>query len=88
MPITLLRVTDFRNLASVELDPFEKGLNVICGDNGSGKTNLLEAIYYLGLGRSFRSSVSSRLIRQDKDKFSLFAQLVSDSQPSIPRVEK
>lgn len=84
MPISSLRVTDFRNLAAVELMPCEMGLNVICGDNGSGKTSLLEAIHYIGLGRSFRTSTSARLIRHDADKFSLFSQLVNDNQRYLP----
>jgi len=80
MPITLLRITDFRNLATVELAPCAQGLNIIHGQNGSGKTSLLESIYYLGLGRSFRSSTSSRLIRYQSDKFSIFAQLLNASE--------
>ena len=56
MPITSLHITDFRNLEDVELAPCAQGLNIITGDNGSGKTSLLEAIHYLGHGRSFRTS--------------------------------
>jgi DNA replication and repair protein RecF len=84
MAIKALRIVDFRNLATVELTPHPQGLNIICGNNGSGKTSLLEAIYYLGLGRSFRNSTSSRLIRHTTDKFSLYAQLVNDGQRHIP----
>ena len=84
MTITSLRITDFRNLAEVEIDPCQQGLNIICGNNGSGKTSLLEAIHYLGLGRSFRSSNASRLIRHDQNKFSLFAQLLIDQQRHVP----
>lgn len=84
MAITTLKITDFRNLAAVELNPCSYGLNVICGNNGSGKTSLLEAIYYLGLGRSFRSSSSGRLIRHSANKFALFAQLLTENQHSIP----
>lgn len=83
MAISSLRITDFRNLATVELSPCQQGLNIICGNNGSGKTSLLEAIHYLGLGRSFRSASSGRLIRHESDKFSVFAQLLSD-QRAIP----
>ncbi|MGH8284818.1 MAG: AAA family ATPase, partial [Steroidobacteraceae bacterium] len=39
------------------------GLNLIWGGNGSGKTSLLEAIFLLGRGRSFRTRTSERLIR-------------------------
>ena len=84
MAIRALRIADFRNLATAELVPHAQGLNIICGNNGSGKTSLLEAIYYLGLGRSFRSSTSSRLVRHSTDKFSLYAQVISDGQRHVP----
>lgn len=84
MAIASLHITNFRNLVTVELIPCSAGLNIICGNNGSGKTSLLEAIYYLGLGRSFRSSTATRLIRQETDKFSMFSQVVSDTQRHIP----
>jgi len=80
MTITSLRITNFRNLVAVDLVPCSMGLNIICGNNGSGKTSLLEAIHYLGRGRSFRSSVATRLIRHTADKFSIFSQLVSESE--------
>jgi len=84
MAISALKITDFRNLAFAELAPYTRGLNVICGPNGSGKTSLLEAIHYLGLGRSFRSSTASRLIRHGSAKFSLFSQLINDKNALIP----
>lgn len=84
MTITSLRITNFRNLATVDLTPCSTGLNIIYGNNGSGKTSLLEAIHYLGLGRSFRSSLSARLIRQETEKFSIFSQLVNESERHIP----
>lgn len=82
--ITSLRVQDFRNLAAVELETSVDGLNIIYGNNGSGKTSLLEAIFYLGLGRSFRSTSLSRLVRESMNKFSLFAQIMNDNQCLIP----
>ncbi len=83
MPISSLRVADFRNVTALELAPHTDGLNLICGDNGSGKTSLLEAIHYLGSGKSFRSSVATRLVRHETDKFSLFAQVVNDANHQI-----
>jgi len=75
MSISVLRMGDFRNLAAAELSPVSEGLNVIYGNNGSGKTSLLEAIHYLGLGRSFRSGNTAQLIRHSASKLTIFANL-------------
>jgi DNA replication and repair protein RecF len=68
MSLAALRLADLRCLrsADLELDP---GLNLISGDNGSGKTSLLEAIYLLGRGRSFRTRHTARLIRHTVSRF-------------------
>jgi DNA replication and repair protein RecF len=68
MSLTALRLEDLRCLrqADLELDP---GLNLVSGDNGSGKTSLLEAIYLLGRGRSFRTRHSEHLIRHAASRF-------------------
>ena len=57
-----LSVRDFRNLAQVELSLPAEGV-VVVGDNGHGKTNLLEAIYYLQLLRSARGARDVELVR-------------------------
>lgn len=84
MPITSLRVSNFRNIDTIDFNPALTGLNLIVGDNGSGKTSLLESIYYMGYGKSFRSSNSQRLIQHQEDKFSLYAQLVTESSRQMP----
>lgn len=84
MTISLLRINQFRNVMEAQLSPVRHGLNIICGNNGSGKTSLLEAIYYLGHGKSFRSSVSSRLINHQSEKFSLYTQIVTPLQRQVP----
>lgn len=84
MAISLLRLAHFRNISAADIEPSVDGINIISGDNGSGKTSLLEAIYYLGMGRSFRSSQSSRLIQYDAPKFSIFSQLINELGRIIP----
>jgi DNA replication and repair protein RecF len=84
MPLTRLEITDFRNLASAKLEPISSGFNLFYGHNGSGKTSLLEAIYYLSLGRSFRSTVIGRIVRNTADKFRIFAQKTAPGDQSIP----
>ena len=53
MRLLSLEVTNYRNIASASLTPGRE-LTVICGNNGQGKTNLLEAIWLLTGGKSFR----------------------------------
>lgn len=84
MPISLLRLNQFRNFSTAEISPCEVGFNIICGNNGSGKTSLLEAIYYLSHGRSFRASVGKRLIQHHEDKFSIFSQIVNPQGVIFP----
>ncbi|BDX04482.1 DNA replication/repair protein RecF [Planctobacterium marinum] len=55
MILKQLMLSDFRNIKEIDLT-LSEGCNVISGDNGSGKTSLLEAIYLFWNGRSFRSS--------------------------------
>ncbi|WP_163134313.1 DNA replication/repair protein RecF [Agarivorans sp. Alg241-V36] len=74
MQIQNLGLQNFRNIKSANLSPNPK-LNVILGQNGSGKTSVLEAIYYLGFGRSFRSNRPSKVITYQQDSFVVFAQL-------------
>lgn len=74
MSLTRLNIEAFRNIQSAQLMP-APGINLIYGQNGSGKTSILEAIYFLGMGRSFRSHLSQRVINNDDDKLTLFATL-------------
>ena len=59
-----LSLKAFRNYADADLE-LGSGLTLVTGPNGHGKTNLVEAIYFLSLGRSFRERSDRRLIRFD-----------------------
>jgi len=72
-----LEISSFRNISQASLCP-APGLNLIVGDNASGKTSLLEAIYYLSRARSFRSSLTRALIQDDAVQFALFARMITD----------
>lgn len=63
MRISSLKILDLRVIASLEMEP-EPGLNFIEGDNGAGKTSILEGIYLAGRGRTFRHSDAGPMIRQ------------------------
>ena len=63
MRLLSLEVTNYRNIASARLEPGRE-LTVICGNNGQGKTNLLEAIWLLTGGKSFRGGKDAELVRR------------------------
>ena len=67
-----ISIRDFRNLERVDLDLPAEGA-VIVGDNGHGKTNFLEAIYYLQILRSFRDARDQDLTRFDTTGFHIAA---------------
>jgi DNA replication and repair protein RecF len=58
-----ISISDFRNYASLELQPAPHGITLFQGDNGSGKTNLLEAVAYLALLKSFRGAPANSMVR-------------------------
>lgn len=64
MYISKVAIRQLRNLISVELEPSSQ-LNILVGNNGSGKTSFLEAIYFLSLGRSFRSQYYKPIISHE-----------------------
>ncbi len=79
MHISHLRLTDFRNFAGLELELDPRGAALL-GDNGQGKTNLLESIYYLQIFRSFRGATDERLIRLGADFFRVQGTAVADGR--------
>ncbi|MDJ0712293.1 MAG: DNA replication/repair protein RecF [Woeseiaceae bacterium] len=71
--IRRFKVSNFRCLeeADVSLGP---DFNLICGANASGKTSFLEALAYLGRGKSFRGASTNNLIRHGETEFVLFGE--------------
>jgi DNA replication and repair protein RecF len=82
MHIEKVEITQFRNLLSASFFP-SSSLTIISGSNGSGKSSLLEAIYYLGTGTSYRTSRLSNVINQESDCFTLFSQLANTTNHRI-----
>jgi DNA replication and repair protein RecF len=74
MSLRRLQVTDFRCLQSAVLD-LDSRFTLISGANASGKTSLLEAIYMLGRGRSFRTRRLEHLIRGGSERFVVFGEV-------------
>ena len=66
MKIQHLKLLNFRNYEKLEIS-FSPNYNIIYGNNGTGKTNLVESIYVLALTKSFRGTVDKILIMNSKD---------------------
>jgi DNA replication and repair protein RecF len=82
VPLRRVQVTDFRCLRSAALD-LDPRFTLISGPNASGKTSLLEAIYILGRGRSFRTRLIDHLVRRDTQRFVVFGE-VDAGERNIP----
>ncbi|WP_326911283.1 DNA replication/repair protein RecF [Sedimentibacter sp. MB31-C6] len=67
MIVNSLKLRDYRNLKEVNID-LDSVLNIFIGDNGQGKTNLLESIYLCSIGRTFRLNKESELINFEENK--------------------
>ncbi|PKM78860.1 MAG: DNA replication/repair protein RecF, partial [Firmicutes bacterium HGW-Firmicutes-13] len=72
MHLKKIVLNNFRNYCRAEVI-FDPDLNIFIGDNAQGKTNLLEAIYYLAGGRSYRTNQEKEIIHWDQDSFILSA---------------
>lgn len=79
--LTSLAIRDFRNITRIDLAPSPR-FNVVSGDNGQGKTSLLEAIYFVATSRSFRTHRAVELLRHGATAASVRAELIEDAGPS------
>lgn len=78
--MTRLYLSRFRNFTSLELEP-GSGLNILYGPNGSGKTNILEALYFLSVGRSYRTAREADLVTWGGEGFTVRADLRGTGSP-------
>lgn len=81
MPLDRLYFQGLRNLTPSDWQPAPH-INLIFGDNGSGKTSLLEGLHVLGMGRSFRTRQLKSAIGHDSEALTLFGRLAGD--PPLP----
>ena len=70
MLLDSLSITNFKNIADARLD-FSPKINCFLGNNGMGKSNLLDAIYYLSFCKSFSGMADSALVRRGEDFMTL-----------------
>ena len=75
--IETIQLKNFRNYESAKFQ-FSRGINHIYGPNGLGKTNLLEAIFLLSTGRSFKTINLSELIKHGEKEFLIEATFIKD----------
>ncbi|HEY0284123.1 MAG TPA: DNA replication/repair protein RecF [Vicinamibacterales bacterium] len=85
MSLAELRIENLRCVESAVLE-FSPELNLIAGVNGAGKTSILEAVFLLGRGRSFRTRSTERLIRHHQPALTVFGR-TDDSPPRRAGVE-
>ncbi len=82
MSIQRLRIAQLRNIEQAELNL--RRINLLCGPNGSGKTSVLEAVYVLGSGRSFRSPRLDPVIRHEAGSCTVFGSVLPGGPDPVP----
>lgn len=82
MRIVNLALSDFRNFHNKKLE-FSNEVTVIVGDNATGKTNILEAIYLLSTGKSFKAKLESELINYNKEISRITGRIYADSYTNL-----
>ncbi len=80
MRLESLRVEQVRNLSALELCP-DKDLTVIAGQNGQGKTNLLESIWMLSGAKSFRAAKEAEVVRRGASWCRITGRITNDDLP-------
>ncbi|MEX0911933.1 MAG: AAA family ATPase, partial [Gemmatimonadota bacterium] len=82
MHLSALRITNFRNFADQQVELPALGMAIV-GDNGQGKTNFLEAIYYLEIFRSFRGAPDEQLVRFGEEVFRVEGRAEADGETRV-----
>ena len=77
-----LSITNFRNIAEAQIE-LNEGINAFVGENGMGKTNVLDAIYYLSFCKSQSGAPDAYVIRHDADFFAIQGEYVSTEKGNM-----
>ena len=87
MILKQIHIHDVRNITEAKIS-FGNHLNILYGENGSGKSSVLESIYLLSSGKSFRSRHITKIIKENKNKLTLFGKLESADKAITLGIEK
>lgn len=77
--ITHINLNDFRNINRAEI-AFSEGINLFIGNNGAGKTNILEAIGLFSIGKSCRNAKENELVNFDSELTEVKAVIQSEKK--------
>ena len=86
MPVRRVSIVDFRNLVKVDLE-LGDGRTAVVGDNGQGKTNLMEALAWLATASSFRGVPTEALVRTGAERAILRAEVENGGRTTLLEVE-
>lgn len=86
MELTRLKAVNFKNYAEVRVE-FDQKVNIIYGDNGSGKTNLLDAIHFLSVSKSYFGQSDKYLIRDEEEFYRLEGTYQEEAKNSIVAIK-
>lgn len=87
MLIQSIRLNNFKNHAFRQFD-FSPQINCFVGNNGVGKTNILDALYYLSVGKSFLGNTDQNNILQGEEFFNIEAVVADDEKENIIKVQQ
>ena len=79
MKINSLSLNTFRNYDHFFIE-FDHDINILIGSNGQGKTNLIEAIYLLSVGKSFKTHINKQMIMFDKEFARVKGEVVTNNK--------
>ncbi len=86
MIVKKLEIENFRNIEKLSLVPGEK-VNIICGENAQGKTNLMEALWLFTGAKSFRQTKDKDFIRFGEEKAKLFAEFIAEKREQNAEIQ-
>lgn len=77
-----IKINNFRCFDEKKIE-FKPGINIIVGANGTGKTSIVEAISYIGLGKSFKKAKDKDVLKFNKPYFNIICALASDNDEKL-----